>query len=159
MAGARDIKRATIIARREQAERNRQAIEERNARLQQLDQHREMSPSDRRRAIQQGKFDHSTGAVKMAGGAPENKALGGPGSNKSDEDGDDVDPLTGIAFASPQAEQLAREAELTFKDFSGYEPSKSSGYGSSDVKQIIEDLAEEEEDDEELEEEDEEDED
>lgn len=77
------------------------------------------------------------GGTKRAGGAPENKALAGPGENKADE-------LEGVAFASPAARAAADEAGLTAEAFKRKRKSSDSGFTKADVERIAENTAAEE---------------
>jgi hypothetical protein len=49
-----------------------------------------------------------------------------------------TDPLEGVMFASPQAEEYAREIGLTWKDFAStlIEASSEKGYTKSDVYSV-----------------------
>lgn len=66
--------------------------------------------------------------LKSAPGAPENKALAGPGENKN--------ALSGVDFASTAAKDEAVRAGLTAKDFRGKKPSGASGFTAADVREI-----------------------
>jgi|GEM_PF-5117836 len=67
--------------------------------------------------------------------ARELQAKKGAGSSDSQAAGEDT--LAGVEFASPEAEQLARESGLSASDFEGQGASGSSGgYTKADVQRI-----------------------
>ena len=113
MAGGRDLKLETARIRREQAERNRLANEEREKRVAETDEilRRKMHRRDhrpRRRNPKITRVGHKLSYVE-------------PGS------------LEGVAFASKAAEKKAIDAALGWEDFAGRKPSSKNGYTSQDV--------------------------
>lgn len=77
-----------------------------------------------------------SGGRKALAGAPENKALSGPRENKKKAGSGEGDRLSGVTFASPAAEQAARDAGLTAADFRRKPKSSDKGFTAADVRAI-----------------------
>lgn len=118
MAGARDhMRNETIRKRRLQAQRNRDASEEEQARQGEL-------PGG-----------HYTQEEKMLSGRPyENKAATLP---DPDPEPEPEDPTLEVAFASSAASELAESEGLSPDDFEGVVPTGATGYTTGDVRAIL----------------------
>lgn len=117
MAGALDIRKETIRIRREQAEKNRQAVLEAEERRKEMGR-----PSDKRRRATV--FPVKPPTVQREGHRLIHTAP--------------IASLEEIAFTSKVARELAEEAQLDAKLFSDFTPSGKTGFTKSDVEKIIE---------------------
>jgi hypothetical protein len=153
MAGALDIKRATMLARRDQEERNRLAMAEEAERLARLEIDAELRPSELRRrdALRRRAYLMASGAledklavrsgvsVKADAGAaaevpPEPTELGPTPLPP-------VNPLVDLGalqWASEDALRAAIAAGLTAADFKGHLPTGSRGFRVADVRLLLE---------------------
>lgn len=138
MAGARDIARARKLQLQEQARRNKEARDAREARLQAREDGMRR-PSDQRLHTRFGS------ARKPEAEPNENKM--GPDSgmeNKGNQDDTQTDMekkleengLKGVEFGSDEAAELAIESGLVTGDFEDWSPSGKSGFIKSDVEHI-----------------------
>lgn len=122
MAGARDIRRRNLLRRREQAERNEKANQEREDRLAEMADKAGMTPGERR-LLDSRRLRRGVNRAKIV------------------RDGHRVtylDGLEAVEFASGSARKKARQFELTPEDFDRIQPSGAGGkYNAKDVQALM----------------------
>jgi hypothetical protein len=136
MAGARAIKLATARIRREQEERNREALIEAEKRRTEAEEISGLTPSDRRRRENLLRQDYKQGQ------GPSEDKMARSGVTITETKG----PLARVPFApgSPASDE-AKAAGLAEHDFIGRRPSGQKGFTAADVRAIIADKAKAEE--------------
>jgi hypothetical protein len=159
MAGARDIKRHTLQIRREQAERNREALEAAEQRRTDAEASRELSPAEQRRERlrrqQEYRDQQAAGATKRSGHRVDatvpsdlrsgvsitpSSSTGDSVSGNGDQQYDPDAVLRDVPFASPEARDLAIEYKMTGADFEPYVHTGKTGYVVDDVDAIHQEL-------------------
>lgn len=159
MPTRKDLEEARRRRREEHQRRNREAAEAeaaalresqdqrtnrlRMARMRRSRAHKERSA--RAAAAEGVELQHiraKRAAEEMSGGGITVRAgkSFNPTANKATQPPEDKgggrDELAGVQFASPQAEQLARELNLGARDFQGHAPSSEFGYTKRDVEEV-----------------------
>lgn len=145
MAGPGDVARQMRMSEAAQQARNKLALSENQARLEESRRRRALPPAQRRA------LELEDRRAKQLPDTTENKMLpASDAENKGARFADPhrrtaaappppaTDPLDEVPFASPQARQAADEAGLTAEQFAGQTPASAGGFTAAQVRELAE---------------------